>query len=182
MSSNTGISPHATKFTHSYATATALAAPGTPTALSASAKAMSTHYLPPLTSFVLGTTTSIPSAAEASSGTLLHLQKLVKAGVGADIRLVRIAVKEISACAAAVFVTWELVVGGLTQGDAEKEGKKARGWRWRNCYGYRRMTKEGGGEGGSGEEEVVVKEGFEYIVSDEEVGELVKRVPGYFEL
>jgi hypothetical protein len=28
---------------------------------------------------------------------------------------------------------------------------------------------------------VVEKEGFEYIVSDEEVGELIKRVPKYFE-
>ncbi|KAI5208295.1 hypothetical protein AUEXF2481DRAFT_80988 [Aureobasidium subglaciale EXF-2481] len=179
MSSNTGISPHATSFTHSYATATALAASGSPTDLSASAKAMSTHYLPSLTSFTLGTTTTIASCTEATTGTLSHLQKLVLAGVGTDIRMIRLAVKEISECAAAVFVTWELVVDGLSQVEAEKLGKKARGWRWRNCYGYRRMTRKG--EDGE-EEEVVVKEGFEYIVSDDEVGELIKRVPKYFEL
>lgn len=96
--------------------------------------------------------------------------------------MVRVAVKEISEFAAAVFVTWELVVDGWSIGDEEKakgkegeKGKKAKGWRWKNCYGYRRMSREVDGE------EVVDKEGFEYIVSDEEVGELVKRVPKYFE-
>ncbi|KAI5272214.1 hypothetical protein E4T47_04603 [Aureobasidium subglaciale] len=182
MSSNTGISPHATSFTHSYATATALAASGSPADLAASAKAMSTHYLPSLTSFTLGTVTTIPSSLEASTGTLSHLQKLVSCGVGTDIRMIRLAVKEVSECAAAVFVTWELVVDGLSQMEAEKLGgaNKVRGWRWRNCYGYRRMIRQGEEDGE--EDEVVVKEGFEYIVSDDEVGELIKRVPKYFEL
>ena len=92
------------------------------------------------------------------------------------------AVKEVGEFAATVFVTWELVVDDFSIADEEKlkakkqgEGKKAKGWRWRNCYGYRRMTREVEGE------EVVDKEGFEYIVSDEEVGELIKRVPKYFE-
>lgn len=91
--------------------------------------------------------------------------------MGADIRLIRVAVKEISEFSAAVFVTWELVVDDNPISDGGAEGK---GWRWRNCYGYRRM--EGQGVDGG------VKEGFEYIVSDEEVGELVKRVPKYFEM
>lgn len=145
---------------------------------------MASHYLPNLISFTLGTNTSVSTPEEASKGTLTHLQKLVSLGLGADIRLVRVAVKEISEFAAAVFVTWELVVDGWSIGDEEKaktkgaegeKGKKAKGWRWRNCYGYRRMSREVEGE------EVVDKEGFEYIVSDEEVGELVKRVPKYFE-
>lgn len=183
MSSNTGISPHATAFIHSYATATALAATSKPSDLSAAATAMCTHYLPNLISFTLGTSTSIATPSEASKGTLQHLQNLVSAGVGADIRLVRLAVKEIGEFAAAVFVTWELVIDDFSIADEEKakakgkqaEAKKAKGWRWRNCYGYRRMSRQVDGE------EVVDKEGFEYIVSDEEVGELVKRVPKYFE-
>lgn len=182
MSSNTGISPHATAFIQSYATATAIGATGKPSDLSACATAMASHYLPNLISFTLGTNTSIATASEAAKGTLTHLQKLVSLGLGADIRLVRVAVKEISEFAAAVFVTWELVVDGFGIGDEEKakakggeQGKKAKGWRWRNCYGYRRMSREVEGE------QVVDKEGFEYIVSDEEVGELVKRVPKYFE-
>jgi hypothetical protein len=174
MSSSKGISPHATLFIHSYARATALGS----TDPQASATAMSSHYLPNLTSFTLGTTTTVSTPAEAAKGTLLHLQKLIKAGVGADIRLIRVAVKEISEFSAAVFVTWELVVDDNPISDGGAEGKagkgKAKGWRWRNCYGYRRM--EGQGVDGG------VKEGFEYIVSDEEVGELVKRVPKYFEM
>ncbi|KAI4717829.1 hypothetical protein E4T48_05946 [Aureobasidium sp. EXF-10727] len=175
MSSNTGISPHATAFVHSYATATAVGASSTPADLQACATQMSTHYLPNLVSFTLGTNTVVATQEEAAKGTLTHLQKLASCGVGTDIRMVRVAIKEISACAAAVFVTWELVVGGTSIAEAEKMGKKAKGWRWRNCYGYRRMVREVDGE------EVVEKEGFEYIVSDEEVGELVKRVPKYFE-
>jgi hypothetical protein len=182
MSSNSGISPHATAFIHSYATATSLASTSAPADLQASATQMSTHYLPNLISFTLGTTTTVATKDEASKGTHLHLQKLVKAGVGADIRMIRVAVKEVGEFAATVFVTWELVVDGFSIADEEKargkEGKgqrKAKGWRWRNCYGYRRMSREVDGE------EVVEKEGFEYIVSDEEVGELIKRVPKYFE-
>jgi hypothetical protein len=190
MSSNTGISPHATAFIHSYATATAIGATSKPSDLSACATAMSSHYLPNLISFTLGTNTTVATCEEAAKGTLTHLQKLVSAGVGADIRLIRLAVKEVGEFSAAVFVTWELVVGGFSIADEEKErskakGKeagagagairKAKGWRWRNCYGYRRMSREVDGE------EVVDKEGFEYIVSDEEVGELIKRVPRYFE-
>ncbi|KAG9552420.1 hypothetical protein KCU61_g7523, partial [Aureobasidium melanogenum] len=187
MSSNTGISPHATAFIHSYATATAIGSTSKPSDLSACATAMSSHYLPNLISFTLGTNTTVATPEEAAKGTLQHLQKLVDAGVGADIRLIRVAVKEIGEFSAAVFVTWELVVEGFSIADEEKakakgkgeaEGKatrKAKGWRWRNCYGYRRMSREVDGE------EVVDKEGFEYIVSDEEVGELVKRVPKYFE-
>ena len=182
MSSNTGISPHATAFIHSYATATSLASSSKPSDLSASATQMSSHYLPNLISFTLGTNTTVSTQEEAAKGTLTHLQKLVKAGIGADIRMIRVAVKEVGEFAATVFVTWELVVDGFSMADEEKlkgkegEGKKkAKGWRWRNCYGYRRMTREVEGE------EVVEKEGFEYIVSDEEVGELIKRVPKYFE-
>lgn len=186
MSSNTGISPHATAFIHSYATATALGATSKPSDLQACATAMSSHYLPNLISFTLGTNTTVATCEEAAKGTLTHLQKLVQAGVGADIRLVRLAVKEVGEFSAAVFVTWELVVGGFSIADEEKERskakgneekatRKAKGWRWRNCYGYRRMSREVDGE------EVVDKEGFEYIVSDEEVGELIKRVPRYFE-
>ncbi|KAK5999499.1 hypothetical protein QM012_005352 [Aureobasidium pullulans] len=183
MSSNTGISPHATRFIHSYATATALGASSSPPDLQACATAMSTHYLPNLISYTLGTSTSVATPSEASKGTLTHLQKLASAGVGTDIRLVRVAVKEISEFAAAVFVTWELVVDDFSIADEEKakskggedKARKAKGWRWRNCYGYRRMSREVDGE------EVVDKEGFEYIVSDEEVGELIKRVPKYFE-
>jgi hypothetical protein len=178
MSSNSGISPHATAFIHSYATATALAS----TDLKASASQMSSHYLPNLISFTLGTTTTVATQEEASKGTHTHLQKLVKAGVGADIRMIRVAVKEVGEFAATVFVTWELVVDDFSIADEEKakgkEGgaqRKAKGWRWRNCYGYRRMSRDVDGEG------VVEKEGFEYIVSDEEVGELIKRVPKYFE-
>ncbi|KAG9639660.1 hypothetical protein KCU95_g4218, partial [Aureobasidium melanogenum] len=185
MSSNTGISPHATAFIHSYATATAIGSTSKPSDLQACATAMSSHYLPNLISFTLGTNTTVATPEEAAKGTLQHLQKLVSAGVGADIRMIRVSVKEIGEFAAAVFVTWELVVEGFSIADEEKakakgkgneEGqRKAKGWRWRNCYGYRRMSREVGGE------EVVDKEGFEYIVSDEEVGELVKRVPKYFE-
>jgi len=182
MSSNTGISPHATAFIHSYATATSVASSSKPTDLTASATQMYSHYLPNLISFTLGTNTTVSTQEEAAKGTLTHLQKLVKAGVGADIRMIRVAVKEVGDFAATVFVTWELVVDGFSIADEEKlkgkegEGKKkAKGWRWRNCYGYRRMTREVEGE------EVADKEGFEYIVSDEEVGELIKRVPKYFE-
>lgn len=157
MSTNTGISPHATAFAQSYATATALATPGTASSLQSAAREMSSHYLPNLISFTLGTTTTISSAAEAEKGTLQHLQRLQKAGVGTEIKLVRMAVKEVGEFAATVFVTWEIKGGG---------------WRWRNAYGYRRMPEADG----------KVKEGFEFIVSDEEVGELVKRVPSYFEL
>ncbi|KAG9681594.1 hypothetical protein KCU95_g14434, partial [Aureobasidium melanogenum] len=181
MSSNTGISPHTTSFIHSYATATAIGSTSKPSDLQACATAMSSHYLPNLISFTLGTNTTVATPEEAAKGTLTHLQKLVSAGVGADIRMIRVAVKEIGEFAAAVFVTWELVVDGFSIADEEKAKakgeatRKAKGWRWRNCYGYRRMSREVDGE------EVVDKEGFEYIVSDEEVGELVKRVPKYFE-
>ncbi|KAH0367802.1 hypothetical protein KCU65_g4442, partial [Aureobasidium melanogenum] len=127
MSSNTGISPHATSFIHSYATATAIGATSNPSDLQACATAMSSHYLPNLISFTLGTNTTVATPEEAAKGTLTHLQKLVTAGVGADIRLVRVSIKEISEFSAAVFVTWEVVVDDFSIADEEKAAAKAKG-------------------------------------------------------
>lgn len=90
-----------------------------------------------------------------------HLERFEKAGFGWRIKMVEeeLVVTALSEGSAGCWVTWEIETD---------EG----GWRWRNLYGYRWIDGEDGGRGG-----------WEFSVSDNEIGEVMKRSGGkFFEL
>jgi hypothetical protein len=64
---------------------------------------------------------------------------------------------------AQVWLTWESVL---------KEGCGVEAWQWMNIYGYRVPMSEGVDEAGV----------WEYAVSDQEIVQLLKRCPKFFEL
>ncbi|KAM0717294.1 hypothetical protein Q7P37_007146 [Cladosporium fusiforme] len=125
------------------------------------AHALASHYSSKTTAFTHGHVLSTPPSTPDFwlTGIITHLKRFDKAGLGWRIRLKASRVHVLSDSAAACFVTWEI------------EPAQGEGWCWENVYGWRR-----GGEGDG------MVGWWEYIVSDNEVGELVKRVPGFWEL
>lgn len=130
------------------------------TSLETCAHALASHYSSKTTSFCKGSVISTdPKTPDFwLTGIISHLKRFDKAGLGWKIHLKASRVEVLSDSAAACFVTWEI------------EPAKGEGWYWENIYGWR-----GGEEDGK-------KGWWEYIVSDNEVDELVKRVPGFWEL
>lgn len=138
----------------SYATAMHLAQNPSTTPQSCAAS-MGAHYLPGMISFTFGHQHAFNTEADAVAGIASHLEKFEKHGLGMDIRLKTSTVKAVSVASAMCFVTWEIF---------PKNGVK--GWEWENVYGYRK-TQEG-------------KEGWEFVVSDNEIQNLMERVPEFF--
>ena len=102
----------------------------------------------------------MPDHAFASSLIEGHLGRMVKVGVGYDIRLKRSRVQVVndgSSSSALCFITWEMF---------PSEAWKGAGWEWDNCYFYRRK--------------VDGSEGWEGVISDAEIEGLFKNIPGFF--
>lgn len=119
-------------------------------------RAIAGHYLFPYLSFTLGQVHSFADRATADAACSDQVARFERAGVGSDIRLTGFRVDPVSADAALCHVTWQVFPVNGTPG-----------WAWTNVYGYRRRGEE---------------EGFEFNISDNEIGELLRRFPNFFSL
>lgn len=118
--------------------------------------ALAGHYLFPYISFTLGQTHSFADRATADAACQEQVDRFERAGVGSDIRLADVRIVPVAADSALCHVTWQLFPANTVPG-----------WSWTNVYGYRRRDET---------------EGFEFNISDNEIGELLKRFPDFFSL
>lgn len=118
--------------------------------------AIAGHYLFPYVSFTLGHVHTFDDRATADAACTDQVARFDRAGVGTDIRLTNFRVEQVSADAALCHVTWEVFPVNGTPG-----------WSWTNVYGYRRRGDE---------------EGFEFNISDQEIGKLLERFPNFYSL
>ncbi|WP_232476024.1 hypothetical protein [Flavisphingomonas formosensis] len=119
-------------------------------------RAIAGHYLFPYISFTNGGVHTFDDRATADEACTGQVARFERTGVGSDIRLKDFKVVPVSADSALCHLTWEVFPENGTPG-----------WTWLNIYGYRRRGDE---------------EGFEFNISDNEIGELLKRFPNFFEL
>ena len=117
-------------------------------------RAIAGHYVFPYISFTQGRVHSFEDRATADVACIGQVDRFDRIGVGTDIRLIDYKVVSVSAGSALCHLTWEIFPVDGTPG-----------WEWTNIYGYRNR----GGE-----------EGFEFNISDNEIGELLKRFPDFF--
>lgn len=144
----------ASKFLQSYASAMHTAQDPSTTPASC-ATVLASHYLPGMTSFTHGTQHRFEAQEDAISGIKIHLERLEKTGWGFDIRLDDSRVEVVSEGSALCWATWRI---------DPKNGVE--GWSWRNVYGYRKGQDS--------------KQGWEFVISDEEVAGIFKRAPEFF--
>lgn len=145
-------------FVKSYADAMELSLQSN-TTVEACAHALASHYTPATMNFTMGHQTSANGVPDFwLTGINAHLKRFNKSGLGWKIHLKSARVEPLSSTAAACFLTWEI------------EPAKGEGWAWENIYGWR-GNQDAGGKGY-----------WEYIVSDNEVGELIKRFPEFMQL
>lgn len=119
-------------------------------------RAIAGHYLFPYLSFTLGQVHSFEDRTTADAACSEQVARFERAGVGSDIRLADFKVVPVSAESTLCHVTWSVFPVDDTPG-----------WSWTNVYGYRRRGDE---------------EGFEFNISDNEIGELLQRFPNFFSL
>jgi len=119
-------------------------------------RAIAGHYLFPYVSFTNGGVHTFDDRATADEACIGQVARFERTGVGSDIRLKDFKVVPVSADSALCHLTWEVFPENGTPG-----------WTWLNIYGYRRKGDT---------------EGFEFNVSDNEIGELLKRFPNFFQL
>jgi hypothetical protein len=146
----------ASNFVASYANASALGADpsNTPTSV---AEALASHYplATPFTAFTFGEVTVFPDRQAASQKIAVHLERFMASGLGIDIFMREHRVEVVSADSALCWITW-----GIKPQDGTDR------WTWENVYGYRRV----GGQ-----------EHWEFVVADQEIGNLMKMKPGIME-
>lgn len=141
-------------FVESYASAMHLAQTSDVTTTSC-ANALAAHYHHGMTAFVFGHKTSFDTHSDAEIGVKAHLERFERAGLGYDIRLEKSRVEEISQSSALCWVTWKILPKNTVEG-----------WQWENVYGYRK-TQDG-------------KEGWELVVSDNEIAGVMQKAPEVF--
>ncbi len=116
--------------------------------------ALAGHYLYPYTSFTFGQIHSFADRATADVACDEQVARFERVGIGSDIRMADFKVVPVSADAALCHVTWQVFPIDDTPG-----------WSWTNVYGYRRRGDD---------------EGFEFNISDNEIGEVLQRFPNFF--
>ena len=119
-------------------------------------KAIAGHYLFPYISFTSGIVTTFDDRETADEACVGQVARFERTGVGSDIRLQDFKVVPVSDESALCHLTWEVF---------PENGMP--GWKWLNIYGYRRRGDD---------------EGFEFNVSDNEIGELLSRFPNFYSL
>jgi hypothetical protein len=119
-------------------------------------KMLAGYYLFPYISFTSGHVHRFEDRAIADESCEGQVRRFERAGIGSDIRLVDYKVVPVSEGSALCHLTWAVF---------PKNGMES--WTWLNIYGYRRRDEE---------------EGFEFNISDNEIEELLKRVPNFFSL
>lgn len=119
-------------------------------------KAIAGHYVFPYLSFTSGHVHRFDDRATADEACSQQVARFERAGIGSDIRLKDYMVVHVSSGSALCHLTWEVFpANGMP------------GWTWLNIYGYR--SREG-------------EEGFEFNISDNEIEQLLARVPDFFTL
>lgn len=114
------------------------------------------HYLFPYVSFTSGRVNQFSELGEAVEGCKGQIGRFVRAGLGHNIRLTDVQVVPVSETSALCHLHWDVApANGLAP------------WTWLNIYGYRRRGDD---------------EGFEFNISDNEMKELLQRVPNFFSL
>lgn len=114
------------------------------------------HYLFPYISFTLGHVHTFENRETADQACSDQVARFDRAGVGTDIRLTAFRCEPVSPDAALCHLTWEVFPVNGTPG-----------WSWTNVYGYRRREDA---------------EGFEFNISDQEIGKLLDRFPNFYSL
>jgi hypothetical protein len=153
------ISVAATNFVASYAKAMALGADPS-NSLASVADAIASHYplSTPFTAFTFGHALVFANRADMAVGILSHLERFVRSGLGIDISMEKSRVEVVSSGSALCWITW---------GIKPKDGTE--GWPWENVYGYRKpVDLEGEGY-------------WEFVVSDQEIGNLMQRKPDFMQ-
>lgn len=117
-------------------------------------RALAAHYVYPYYSFTLGQVHCFEDRATADAACADQVERFEKAGVGSDIRITDCKLAEVSADSALCHITWQVFPADGTPG-----------WQWTNVYAYRRRGEE---------------EGFEFNISDNEIGELLRRFPDFY--
>lgn len=152
----------------------ALSDPSLRTPISSVATALARHYGPQMTSYTSGYIFTFPNQADAVTGITSHLQKFENAGLGYDIFLAAHRIEVVAegpVGSALCWLRWR-IRPRKNEGEGGNEGDVGRieGWEWENVYGFRRNDgEELGGH-------------WEFVVSDDEIGELMARVPNFMEL
>ena len=117
-------------------------------------ESLAAHYLFPYVSFTLGQVHTFDTLEEAEKGCREQLERFERFGLGYDLRMPEFRVEQVAADSALCHITWEI------HPPAGMEG-----FRWTNVYGYRRRGES---------------EGFEFNISDNEIGSLLERFPDFF--
>jgi len=158
MASTKTTAEAAEAFTQSYATAMHLGAPSASTPLETVAAALAAHYGVNMASYTSGYIHNFENVPYSTAAIASHLKRFEAAGLGFDIYLKshRIEVVSDSPVGSALcWITWAI------------RPKKGEGWEWENVYGFRRN--DGEERGGH----------WEFVVSDNEIGHLMQRVPDF---
>lgn len=126
------------------------------------ATALVQHYSPKIVCFDHGYTITAGDEPKFwQTNVTTHLQRFQKTGLGWKMKLRDYRVEVLSDSAAACHLTWEFLPS------------RGESWSWTNVYGWR----DGDAMSPNGS-----KGAFEYVVSDNESGELMRRIPGFMEL
>ncbi|KAK4444805.1 hypothetical protein QBC34DRAFT_442167 [Podospora aff. communis PSN243] len=120
---------------------------------------MARYYLPGCTAFTLGTINAFPDEAFTRSMIQNQLERFTSLGVGINMRLEKARIEVISETSAACWATFAITP------------KNGEGWSWTNVYGFRAIE---GRENG-------LKGGWEWVVGDGEMTELLARYPDAME-
>jgi len=145
----------ADSFTTSYASAMQS---GSTTSLQDCASRLASHYGPSFTSFTLGHVMEMGNSSQALKMVEDHLKRFNASGLGYDIAMTERRIEILSAGSALCHITWQI---------KPRPESGLEGWKWTNCYGFRR---DGNGEG---------KGWWEFVVSDQEYEQLMGRLPGF---
>lgn len=127
------------------------------------ASKLADHYSPKtFTAFNFGYVTTIEGQT-AKTAIQQHLERFEKSGLGRDITMESLRVEVVSKGSALCWITWRI--------HPKETSSVKKGWAWQNVYGYRKPKWEGQGNGF-----------WEFCVSDNEVENLVQRIPDFLEL
>lgn len=151
----------AESFAQSYANAMSLGSKDI--AVEQVASKLADHYSPQtFISFNFGYITTIESPA-AKTAIQQHLERFEKSGLGIDITMESLRVEVVSKGSALCWITWRI--------HPKEVSPVKEGWVWQNVYGYRKPRWQGHEKGF-----------WEFNVNDNEVENLVQRIPDFMEL
>lgn len=123
--------------------------------LTGDAGAVADHYGFPFTAFTLGNVATFADRDEATTGIAGHLSRLARAGIGTAIALEAAEIQHVSDQSALCRLTWRI-----------EPGNDVAPWSWTNVYALRQAA-----DGGLY---------FEASIADNEILEILKRIPDFF--